>query len=889
MDLSLDRNQLFALLGAFEDDLRGIIRNHLVHQFGTEDLLGPAHERALDRLVKDSDGARAEADIFDYLDLGDEVDILNRCRECLPATTADFLRDFATALPPLIGIRNRVVHRRPLLPDDLQTAQSTLSAVSSLDPAFTALRNYISLLRKQPDYSPTPVGLIGDAVLHNLPMPDFDDTGLIGRRRDVERLTRLIRSQAESRTPLVSVVGPGGVGKTALAVQALYDLVADLSCPYELVSWVSLKAERLTENGIIAIRDSVLSIEDAVPRFVSQLQPHFDGDVAALSEALQGIRSLIVIDNLETITGREVLDFVDSLPPTTSYLLTSRIGIGELERRFPVDPLEKRYAVDLLRRTARARGVEYLAVLPDQDAQAMVNEIGTLPLAIRWFVGAVANGREPAAVLSHKDDLINFCVENVYESLSEESRSIAQALFLIGRPVTAQDIHLYLRDLDPDQLRASLQELDRRMLVARSLVPGTLVEVFSCSEIASTFLHMKGVRGSARAEQIRQVDTALRAEEERHRLDAEWDPLRPNIIRGGTEHRASILQLRDALLKSRHDLYDDATGILLTAEALDPEFWEIFRVRGFILSQCGRIDEATRAYERALTLAPDEHERAIVSYYFAGHLSRRAHESERAVEMARYAHEILDEDATALEYGKALMFIREYDLAINLLDRASGSPNSRRRVIAVTLLVECLRRRAEVESKQRQPHIAVETLKKALSVAEWGLTTAGQDSRLQQSLLACVSELLKLAYFLPYSSEMATVVEWSIELLAPYVPMLADSDQYGYLASHARRLPRHAPEYAALVGRLGLDTSSQDQPQDSERRSDVIWGRVKTWKRDRGYGFVTLNGGGEAFLHVSELCDQRQARMLQTGAILSCRLKQDRQGRTRACEVVVEK
>jgi len=56
----------------------------------------------------------------------------------------------------------------------------------------------------------------------------------------------------------------------------------------------------------------------------------FVGGVKDLANALDGVDTLLVIDNLETVTGAEVTTLYDSLPDSVTYLSTSRIGFGEI-------------------------------------------------------------------------------------------------------------------------------------------------------------------------------------------------------------------------------------------------------------------------------------------------------------------------------------------------------------------------------------------------------------------------------------------------------------------------------------------------------------------------------------------------------------------------------
>ena len=634
--MQLDRNRLFALLGALEEDLRYIIEVHLLATHHEEQILGQAYERAARRLASDEHRDITQTRIVDYLDLGDEIGILQQWRRDLPAQTRDSMEGLSARLHQLVPIRNRVAHRRPLLVDDCETAEQILVQLDRDGFEGPELKAALRNLRKDEGWAPTgPIASTGARVLNNLPLGDYDETGLVGRRRELDKLAKQLRELCSSRRgPVCTVIGPGGVGKTALVLQALHDMVNDEACPYDLVSWVSLKAESLTARGVQSISDAILSVEQAVPALIEALDPSFEGTAAQLAHSLDGLTTLIVIDNLETVSGREVLDLIDSLPETVSYLFTSREGLGEVERRFPLGPLEENGALDLLRRFARARGLENFAKIDQIAGLDLVRQLGSSPLGLKWFVASVEIGKEPQDIVRHPEDLVRFCVGSVFGSLDDDSQKVANVLHILARPVTAQEIRLYLPNMSPDRLRASIHALNRRMLIRSDLVAESISETFEATAPLSDYLRFAAIVSPDEEGRIRDADVEYRREEERHRLDAATDPLRPNIVQGGPEHRASVLLLRDALSQSKGGDVDGALSHIRAAERLDPEFWEISRVRAFIMSSAGRVDPATSSYQRAIELAPGDKEAAAVKYFFAGHLSRSAQDAERAAIVA---------------------------------------------------------------------------------------------------------------------------------------------------------------------------------------------------------------------------------------------------------------
>jgi predicted ATPase/class 3 adenylate cyclase len=265
---------------------------------------------------------------------------------------------------------------------DLVDAETHDLGEHRLKDLLAPQRLYQLVVPGLPDDFPPPQTL--ERRRTNLPI---QATPLVGRERELEEARALLLRGGR----LLTLTGPGGTGKTRLALQLAADAVDTFD---DGVFFVDLSAVREVELVLPAVAQAV-GVRDASG---SSVAPQ-------LAEFFGSRRTLVVLDSVEQV--------VDSAPelgrllaacPGLELVATSRVALRLTgEQEFPVPPLGGDEAVELFAERARAvrPGFELNG---DRPAVAEIcARLDGLPLAIE-LAAARVKLLPPAKLLERLDD-----------------------------------------------------------------------------------------------------------------------------------------------------------------------------------------------------------------------------------------------------------------------------------------------------------------------------------------------------------------------------------------------------------------------------------------------------------------------------------------------------
>ena len=493
---------------------------------------------------------------------------------------------------------------------------------------------------------------------HNLPV---QLTPLIGRERELARAVAMVRDDG---TRLLTLTGPGGMGKTRLGLQVAAELVDAFP---DGVWFVPLAA--VTDPSLV-----VMSIGDALG-----VRESGSGDVRELVlDHLRGKTALLLLDNFEHLL--EASSIVTDLLtlPSISILVTSRSPLRlRAEREFPVPPLvlPKRKppptaeqlnqfaAVQLF--IERAQAVKPDFVVTNENAPAIAEicyRLDGLPLAIE-LAAARVKLLPPEALLGRLEQRLSLLTGGARDLPKRQQtlrEAIAWSYDLLGADeqrvfrmlgVFTGGFSLETADGIWNRLHTEASA-DETNGVVRSVLP-EIAELVDESLVRQ----VEPVSSEARFDFFQTIQEFAREELNAHGERERARRAHLDVIADMARRAAPQLIGPDQVawfrrLTSEHDNLRAALTYALSvgdgemADAICGNIWRFWWVRG-------HLSEGRRWLEASIALRPDaltsEHGHAVKG---AGSLAEDQGDIERAIE--RYAQAVQIARAIGDRYLEAL-------------------------------------------------------------------------------------------------------------------------------------------------------------------------------------------------------------------------------------------
>jgi LuxR family glucitol operon transcriptional activator len=910
--ISAVRNTCFAILAAIETDLRTNIAS-MSFELGQFDFLPPdVKDRAGARFTEDTRdlGSRTpdtDLDLLPYTDFADLSKMLFGLAGSYQELSGLDVKPLASKLQGMAQARNRVCHSRPLHEDDLPHFLGLMEF--SLNDYKTFGWDTLSEFESKKASDPTFIlrleipayWRMGDQTIHhNLPLPDYDDTSFLGRiteRKDIKKYLL-------GHHPVITIVGEGGVGKSALAMQCAYDLM-DLggACPYEVIVWVSLKTKALTSRGIENIRDSFVDVLGLMQDVASQLGSQLNADqeldavLTEVVEYLSQLKVLLIIDNFETLTTNLFRQLLSDIPTGSKVLITSRVGLGELENRYPLDTLDQKTATTLLRKFAKTLNLNLLAEGPLQRIEKYSNLLFRNPLLIKWFVQSVAAGADPERLSGRSGQpfkaALQFCFENLFERLTNEEREVLHLLAAARRHLTFTELMFLIQDIsktDQIRLESAITTLHGSSMIKRSPPDSRSADVstrINLTDVATEYIAQFAPPDIKMLAKVQNALKKLREASEQSVVQTAVYKYELFAIRANTkDERICAIYLNQALQALKYNKLEEARNLVRKVTDLLPSYVEAYRVASFIETKAGDLYKASEELDNALQF---DKKSAVVYYQYAQLLLQKLEDAPQALIQIDNALRI-DPGDEALETLRALALNRvgRCKEATEIYERQLTNISVRPRKWRITTrdqASECFRRWSEQDLRMKDFEAFKLHIDRACSILEEAIAVHDFDQRMGTLFMSIIEDSL---FFSITTNDIGYAVSQLLRLvdvaqaapLPPFRKFAADyfSAPFGSISSVTPVLEH------PLLRKAFAEQNSQLFSMVAAAEGFHV-GHVIRLPEGLPYGFIR-SGMKEYFFHKSSLLKSVDWNSVKVEDAVRFELFIDQKGRPTATRVV---
>lgn len=743
----------FTIISRFEETFRNFLIDKLTTKYGDPRLGIPptitskADEKSTIFYWADIN------DFFENLDFPDllEISIYKDNFEDLFSKPLS-KSDLSKLMISLYGLRCKIAHVKGYFTSfDLDKLVELTKEVSNhIDTSYT-FRNLLETIQKTPELVAIKVPidfnvdfLETNGIVNNLPTPDYEyEGGFVGREDDIKEITKYLQRE---KFPVVTITGAGGVGKTSLALKVIQEITQKPKADkFDAIIWLSAKENKLSPFGIEDIEPTLKSYEELLDTIINVLGfgIEIDNDDKSIEKKESTVNLLfdmsksilLIIDNLETITDERIINFIIDAPQNAKFLITSRRGMGQVERRYELKQLKEKEAIYLFRQLAKDKQITSLLSLDNEVIKKYVNKVSNYPLAIKWVIGQIARGRDINKVIDSIDDatgdISKFCFEQIFGLLSETSRSILFSLCCFDEPPPASLLR-YVVDLESDEFDECIEEL----IIVSLVIPEQYKN--EQNEIARKFSILHLTRGYVRQQlnqnailkdkiikRLSDVENTITTTELAKR---EYRFSLHNLGAVTEEEKIAAIFTQTAFQKYQAGLYDESVANYKKAIEIAPRFSSIYRNWAVMESYENHLYEADHLMEKASELNPKDPQ----IWLLWGNIKRKASKIKDADDKYKIAYDLSSDNHIILNaYGQTRGRLGDYPTALKLLTSALTTElsisSNKHEIINRTSIAEALIGWAELLYRDRDTNGSEEKLLEALDHCKLALKVDATD------------------------------------------------------------------------------------------------------------------------------------------------------------------
>lgn len=707
-------------------------------------------------------------EMLEQLGIGDFIELINKCRSKLEITQneIDFINKNCNS--SIVQIRNRVMHPKPLMFDDFAVLQNLFNKIDQYIHSIAWLnviasrdeleKNFDQVLEK--DVLEYKKGLID-----NLPELNCEEIEFVGRGKEIGDLKKLLLND---KIRVISVVAAGGYGKTALTLKVLNDFKQENNSPFEMIVWISFKTRQLDKTSFVDINNAIINMASMNEYVYNFIGGNAENSQQELIDLAKQFNALLVLDNLETINQQEMFPFIEEFCNYGRVLITSRVSLGELDKRYDLLPLIKNDALELANRMLNFYNLD--DKFTNKDVEELTEEIlFSNPLSIKWAIRSLHDGATIETIKQGRENVVSFCMSNVYDKISPLGKSILTLLAFNNSAMTMGQIVYYLQKTADDlvEINTAITQLTRACFIDKAKMKQGFYELIEQGKIFMDSLTATSGLKELFTNKKREINTihqdiAVASEQYPYNNDS------ITIFNNNEDCIISAFYLYKAVGLMHEKKNDEALELIMLAENISPGYCECYKLHGLVLNYMGD-PEAENKYLEAINKSKTTREIliqlvAITNYYIR---ANNYPEALKRIEQAtlRDGNNIF----VILEKTKVLLYVGKYSEAEELLNsiKIEKTCSQKEYNIYITRKADLKRRKAEqldeISQKEQRKDLLLDAF---FALAE----EKNPDDYMNAMLCKIAADMVFLSNFNDFAEKVLNVIFERLPSLLPLSP-----------------------------------------------------------------------------------------------------------------------